>query len=268
MARSLKTLFRQLIELLPFGRDIFLVIRKNRVSISYRGKFDNYQMAAAASHKTAEYDIINKTKDENIDEEAKKLEADIHDYEYPLMFWLNNLLADNKSLLELGGSIGHLYYKSKQYALHPEGISWTIAELPAAVTLGTKIASSKGITNLTFFNSDEFATAKSADIFVTAGTIQYMQPTLWELLSSLEHMPNHVLINYLPAHRTLSYWTLQNLRLCEVPYRVYSARELEEKMTSLGFNLVDSWESPRRLDIPFHEDLTIESYKGYYFRQR
>ncbi len=168
-------------------------------------------------------------------------------------------------MLELGGSIGHFFYRIQKYIELPQEMRWTIAELPEAVALGKKLAQERQETRLDFLDSADISSAPPARIFLTAGTLQYMDLELPKLLAQLPEKPAHVLSHTLPVHRDRSYITLQNLQVCEVPYRIYSRLELEDGMRQMGYTLKASWTHKREVEIPFHRDLQIDGYCGHYF---
>jgi putative methyltransferase (TIGR04325 family) len=263
----LKHRAKALLELMPAGRDVYLLIAKRRIGISYRGVFQDAVTArnAIPPAKKNDYDVINRRKAENEAQEKERLENWFHTEDYPLLFWLSRLLHEPSSVLELGGSVGHFFYSMQRYYPCGAGIRWTIAELPEAVKLGRKLAVERGETHLSFVESNEIARQPAADIFLTAGTVQYMETPLPELLQSLTTLPSHVLVHNLPTHADRSYWTLQQLPLCEVAYRIYSRRDLVAGMQALGYSLVADWNKARTVEIPFHRDLEVEGYCGFYF---
>lgn len=253
--------------MLPYGHDIFLFINRKRMGISYRGFYSTYAQALGMADKTKlDYDVVNRNKASNQTQEEAVLDNPPRDYDYPLLYWLSNLILPDTRLLELGGSIGHLYYASKKYFPHPETIQWTIAELEAAVSLGKRIGERRGEKALRFIESDKIQHTDEADVFVTAGTIQYVEDDLDTVLASLPTLPIHVLVNYLPAHDYRTFYTLQYLQVCEVPYKVYSKEAFEKSMNKLGYELVSTWRSDRKLEIPFHPELAIDHYSGFYYR--
>jgi putative methyltransferase (TIGR04325 family) len=106
------------------------------------------------------------------------------------------------------------------------------------------------------------------DIFMTAGTLQYMEATLPEILRSLKAIPENVLVHNLPLHSQIAFWTLQNLGVCEVPYKIHAQEEFKTAMENLGYELVASWTNPRQIEIPRHRTIRIEGYLGFYFRHK
>jgi putative methyltransferase (TIGR04325 family) len=269
MISVLKTRLRLLIELLPFGRDLFLWLVRSRQSISYRGYFDSKEQAQLAinDRKNSQYDVINRNKAANIDREEAKLDSYFKDTDYPAFFWLTQCLEENTHVLELGGSLGHYYYACQRFHMLLGSMSWTIAELPEAVALGESIASKRGENSLGFIDSRQIGMVRPANLFLTAGTLQYMEKSLCDILRGLRQKPEHVVVHHLPVHKKKAYWTLQALSLCEVPYRVYGYQQLVSEMEQLNYVLVKEWRYPRYIEIPFKRRKTaIEGYLGFYFK--
>jgi putative methyltransferase (TIGR04325 family) len=257
-------------ELLPFGRDLYLSITRNRHAISYRGVFDSLEQAnsAISSKKASSYDIVNADKAAHHEAEKQKLDDWFHDIDYPLLYWLSKLTKPNYHVLELGGSIGHFFYSIQNYSPCPAGVKWTIAELPGAVELGDKIAKERKEYRLSFIESKNIELNEPVEIFFSAGTLQYMDEPLPKILAGLAELPVHVLIHNLPAHANRQFWTLQNLGICEVPYHIFSKPELINSMGELGYDPIAQWVNPREIEIPFHREQIIEGYLGFYFRKK
>lgn len=256
------------LELTPFGRDFYLWLSRNRLTISYRGVFTNFDMATneIPSGKINNYDLVNIGKSEKIEQERKGLDSWFHDTDYPVLFWFAQLLREKSVVLELGGSVGHSFYSFEKYIQYPEKMKWYIAELSEAIKLGRFFADERNEKRLLFINSERLCDIQSVDIFFTAGTLQYVGKTLRELLQDLQVMPRHVIVHNLPCHSHKSFWTIQNLGVCEVPYHIYSKQELLNDMSDLGFETVGYWKKDRIVEIPFYSDISIEGYLGYYFR--
>ncbi|BHH86272.1 methyltransferase, TIGR04325 family [Desulforhopalus sp. 52FAK] len=256
------------LELLPFGRDIYLQMAKNRLGISYRGIYDSYNDAKKAlpTNKPGFYDVINKNKATNIETEKQGLDVRFQDMDYPVLYWLTKLMKKNSIVLELGGNIGHFFYTFETFSLYPSGVQWIIAELREAVLLGRKIAEERNEQRLTFVESDKMYNLGVSEILLTSGTLQYMDISLPQLLNEFQTLPPHVIVHNLPSHKDMSYWTLQNLEVCEVPYRIYSQEELLREMKNLGYGLEAQWKYDRKVEVPYHLDMQVEGYLGYYFR--
>jgi len=255
------------LEILPYGRDLYLILYGNRSGICYRGKFEKIEEAqeAISKNKNSKYDIVNSNKSKNEEREKISFDRIIDDHDYPILFWISKILSEDDAVLELGGSIGHFFYRIQKYIDLPQQMRWTIAELPEAVALGKKLAKERQEVRLDFIDSANISETQPARVFLTAGTLQYMDDSLPEILAKLPDLPLHVLSHTLPVHQDKSYMTLQNLGVCEVPYRIYSRLELERGMHELGYTLKASWTHKREVEIPFHRDLQIDGYCGHYF---
>ena len=266
--RSFKNRLRGLIELLPYGVDLRLWLGRKRLGITYRGVFESHSEAmGSVSSSNNQYDLINREKALHEKEERQSLDRPIPDFDYPLLFWLSRLLKPAGSVLDLGGSVGHFFYRSQQYFQHPPGIRWTIAELPAAVELGRRFAVEQKASGLSFFDSAQSPPWPTADILMTAGTLQYMEDSIEDVLAGFESKPAHILVNSLPMHPIYDFWTLQDLGACEVPYHIVSESVWLAGMERHGYRLVDRWTQPRKIQIPFYEKNSTESYTGFVFER-
>ena len=264
--QSFKKRLRGLIDLMPYGVDLRLWLGRKRLGITYRGVFESHSEAMQSlGSSNNQYDLINREKALHEEEERQSLDRPIPDFDYPLLFWLSRLLKPAGSILDLGGSVGHFYYRSQQYFQHPAGIHWQIAELPAAVELGRRFAVERKASRLSFFDSAQSTPLPPVDVLMTAGTLQYMEESIEDLMTRFESRPRHILINSLPMHRTQDFWTLQNLGACEVPYHVFSELSWLDGLKRQGYRIVDRWSQLRRIEIPFYGDRLVESYQGFCF---
>ncbi len=269
MNQALKKRIINSLELLPFGHDLYLQLARKRLGITYRGVFESFELAqtSAERHLSNRYDIINEKKEEHLDQELPVIDQRVLDIDYPLLFWLSRLMRPSQTVWELGGSLGQSFYSFERYFPYPDNLRWVIAELPGAVRTGRKIAAQKNEQRLFFRDSSDAKCVEKAELFLTAGTLQYMESDINDVLDNLGCLPAHVLIHNLPAHRTEEFWTLQYLDVCEIPYRIYSIRSLTEKLKNKGYEIIDQWKNPRQIDIPFHPEKSVEGYCGFYFRK-
>ena len=265
---SIKGRISRAIELLPYGRDIVLHLTRNRRGISYRGVFNSWEEAAQAvsKGKSGDYDVINADKASDPEREKQRLETWFHEVDYPLLYWLSRIIGEGCTVLDLGGSLGHFFYSISDKLDLPKTLRYVIAELPSAVAYGTEISRERKENRLSFLDSSELSSVQKVDVFMTAGTLQYMRKQLPEIIDEFNERPRHVLIHTLPVHAEKEFSTIQNLGLCEVPYRIYSMDLLCEEMKSRGYELIEKWVSDRTIEIPFHRSLAILGYAGFYFR--
>lgn len=270
MNHALKKRIINSIELLPYGHDLYLQLARKRLGITYRGVFDSFEGAQSQSERALanEYDVINKQKGEHLEEELPQLESRVLDIDYPLLFWLSRLIEPSDHILELGGSIGQGFYSFEHYFPYPPGIRWTIAELDAAVEAGSRLAHQRHETRLQFVTSANIGSTDRANAFMTAGTLQYMNTSVQDIISQLAGLPDHVIIHNLPAHDSEDFWTLQYLDVCEVPYHIHSLATVVPAIEALGYTLKDQWKNKRLIEIPYHPQHRVDAYFGFYFQKR
>jgi len=132
------------------------------------------------------------------------------------------------------------------------------------IKAGEKIAKEMDSQGLSFTN--DFREADGADILLTLGTLQYIEPSLAELLGQLGKKPIHLLISMVPFYDGESFITLQNVGYAFSPYKIQNRSEFIDSLTSLGYELIDSWEWDRTCSIPFHPELCVRAYHGFYFQ--
>jgi putative methyltransferase (TIGR04325 family) len=269
LKKVVKERILQTIELLPYGRDIVLYLTRKRRGISYRGAFATWEetVQAASKSQLSDYDIINASKASAPEREKQRLDTWFHDSDYPLLYWLSRTISERCTVLDLGGSLGHFFYSIQNKLDLPENLQYVIAELPAAVAYGTEIAQERKESRLSFLDSRMLSSVRNLDVFLSAGALQYMPKHLPEIIDEFSVRPAHVLIHNLPVHAEREFFTIQNLGLCEVPYRIYSESLLCNEMKSRGYELTAKWLKDRTIEIPFHRQLVIQGYAGYYFHK-
>ena len=259
---------RSAIEWLPFGRDLFLFVAGTRLGIAYRGVHNTAEAAREriGTGATDQYDHVNQLRRQNAESEIEALGQPLVDTDYPLLFWLFRSYEPGLRVLELGGSLGQLFYGLHRRAPLPDDAVWTIAELPNAVEFGREIADQRG---LSFIESDQIGDAAPCDLFVTAGRFNMlrrnMKEDLPEILNNLQALPPQVIVHNTSMHLESEWWTRQNLGVVEVPYRIYSQSRMIEDMARLGYRQTAAWGHERPVHIPFHLDLAVERYLGFRF---
>ena len=143
-----------------------------------------------------------------------------------------------------------------------------MCDVPAVVESGAALAAEEGAADRLRFTT-AFADASGADVLLAAGSLQYVETPLAELLGGLASPPAHILINKTPTHATREFVTLQNIGLAFCPYRIHRRDALPASLQAIGYELVDSWENADlRCEVPFHPDAGPIVYVGHYFRRQ
>lgn len=184
--------------------------------------------------------------------------------DYPVLFFLSPILSELRNVFDLGGSIGNLFFQLDRHLKFSEKVVWTIYDLPSKRSAMIEFAEKKGEKRLKF--TDQFSSASGADLFIVVGAIQYFETTLAELLSSLDRLPKHVIVNRSPFSDGRDIVTVQDGGLWLNPCKLHSVEKLLSGMRDLGYRLISSWPvNERNLRIPLIPEYR-EPYFGFYFR--
>ena len=185
--------------------------------------------------------------------------------DYPVLYWMRPVIEQAGRVFDFGGHVGISYYGFQRHLPFPDSLSWTICDVPAVVLEGAELAQLRGTSQLHF--TTRFAEADGVDILLAAGSLQYVEDGfLARALGQLREKPRHVIIQRTPLHDHRAFVTLQATGLAFCPYNVAHRATLIEGLTTIGYELVDSWTSPRMLEIPFHPECTLQHYSGLYFQ--
>jgi len=184
--------------------------------------------------------------------------------DYPMLFFLAPIKAEIRSVFDLGGGIGNLFYLLDSHLDFSEELLWTIYELPLKKESILDFARSKGERRVAF--TENFQQASGVDLFVAVGALHYFEPALPDLLRDLSQLPRHVMINRSPFSSGDDIVTVQDYKYWVFPCKLHSATKLASGMRELGYELVASWSvHERRLSVPLHPERKAP-YQGFYFR--
>lgn len=184
--------------------------------------------------------------------------------DYPAMFWLERAFAAGTRVFEIGGHVGEAFYAYRQFVEYPEALQWTILDVPTIAADGARIAAERGAENLRFIS--EMRDVPEADVVFAAGALQYFeQPVLADSIRAMAAPPDWVIVNSTPMHDGEPYITLQNIGSAYCPYRIFNREELIASITTLGYELVHSWQKDRKVVIPGHPDKCFDHYSGLVF---
>jgi putative methyltransferase (TIGR04325 family) len=182
---------------------------------------------------------------------------------------MQRLMGEVKSVLDIGGSVGNLFYCYSRYLRYPPGFTWTVFEVPETVAAGRRLAQEKDERRLRFV--DRIEACDSVDAVVISGALHYFEELPPELTRSLRRRPQHVFINRTPVIDGPSAITIQDHEqyFAISPARILSRGLLLQTMTDAGYELVDEWKAHElRLRIPLHPEASVPAYSGFYFRRK
>ena len=186
--------------------------------------------------------------------------------DYPIMLHLRELLRENQNLVDLGGSIGMMYYTTKKYLTLPEGLEWVVCDVPKMTDAGRELAAREADRSRQLHFVNDLGSAGNADVLFSSGALQFIEKPLPELLKELPQLPPAVLINRIPAWDYEPFATIHDIGFCLAPYQIFNRPNFISAMQAIGYTLADSWSCPEStFSVRFHPRIRLSAYSGFYF---
>lgn len=184
--------------------------------------------------------------------------------DYAVLFWLQGLLAPGTRVFDFGGHVGVSWHGWRDYLRYPDGLRWTVCDVPAVVREGQALARERGAQGLEF--TSEIADGAGADVLLVAGALQYVDLQLPGLLARIGTRPPHVLVNKTPLQDGPEFVTVQSTGRAFHPYRIYNREAFIGGMAALGYRVVDEWRNRETAcRIPLARGRDVAAYTGLYF---
>jgi putative methyltransferase (TIGR04325 family) len=230
----------------------------------FRGLFDSFEQAAASTPAGLKPSYDNA---EAAGMYLERLSA-VYPSDYPVMFWLDRLFREGaRNIFEIGGHIGVAYYAYQRYLAYPDGLGWTILDMPAVTEQGRRHAKTHDSRGALRFTLD-WPAASCADVLLAAGSLQYLPMTVDAMLRELKQPPTWLVLSMTPVHPTRCYYTLQNIVTACCAYRIDSRERLVSGLEQLGYGLIDEWTNAEKsCHIAFEPEWSLDHYKGFLFKR-
>ena len=184
--------------------------------------------------------------------------------DYGVLFWMRGILDARSFVFDLGGHVGVSYHGWRRYLDYPKGMRWLVHDVPAITKVGVELAGELPSEGLSFTN--DLADASGSNIYLAAGSLQYIEDDLAKMLGRLRGLPRHLIINKMPLYDGDSFVTVQSTGRAFHAYRIFNRAELVDSVLGLGYRVVDDWANREQsCAIPFTRGRDIDAYSGYYF---
>ena len=183
--------------------------------------------------------------------------------DYAVLFWLKGLLDERSFVLDVGGHVGVSYHGWRNYLRYPKGMRWLVQDVPAIIQVGAELAKERPSDGLAF--TSDVADGRGCNVFLAAGSLQYVDESLTALLDRIGPRPRHLILNKMPVYDGDTFVTVQSTGRAFHPYRIYNRGELLAELAALGYRVVDDWANrEQHCEIPFTRDRDIDAYSGFY----
>lgn len=183
--------------------------------------------------------------------------------DYPVMYWLRDLMGPSTHIFDFGGYSGITYRAYAPYLRYPEGMEWIVYDVPAVIAAARKHHEQIALTEKHLRFTDNLEDVDDIDIFLASGSLHYCKKSLSNYIRQLGARPRYLLLNKLPLIPDKSFVTLQNMGPAIAPYRIFNADEFTQEIQALGYRVRDTWSNPDvACYIPFHPDNTVKEFTG------
>jgi len=184
--------------------------------------------------------------------------------DYPVLFCLSRAEDDLHRVFDLGGNVGNLFYCYQQYLNFANDLVWMVYDLPSKKPIGEKLAAQRNEHRIRYVNA--ISAASGADLFIASGSLHYFEEPLDQMLSQLDELPRHVVVNRTPCSEGEDIITVQDNRSYLCPCKLPGRTKLIAGMQKLGYELRVSWPiHERKLWVPLHPEWSRSYYSGFYF---
>ncbi|MBB6486247.1 methyltransferase, TIGR04325 family [Rhizobium lusitanum] len=227
----------------------------------FTGAYPSYDaaMAAARRRTLAGYDH------DEIATVAFGKMCEVAPWDYPVLFWIRNLLPSIDGLVDAGGHMGTKYRAFR--SLLPLGVSfqWVVYDLPAIVRAGQSLAEKEGLAHLKFV--DRIEDAGRMPLFLGSGLMQYLDMPLSRLLQQMPSLPQHLILNKVALRKGDNIVTLERIGRSYVPYHMRNEADFIADITRLGYKQIDRWTIPSLSHtIDTHPEMGRSESAGFYFQ--
>ncbi|HEY4048068.1 MAG TPA: methyltransferase, TIGR04325 family [Acidobacteriaceae bacterium] len=248
--------------ILGAARDVYTYRYFNdpRKAPRYRGVYPTYRSAEKALPRGK----VQGFNAEAVPDYFLKTAFALNPGDYPVLFWLSQILEAGSGVFDLGGGLGQCYYTYRDFLAFPPGIHWVVCDVESLIERGRALAEERRATDLSFTNDP--SQANGAQILLSNGALHYIEPDLSEMLGPLAALPHHILINRVPMYSGEPYYTQQNTHHSYSVNKVMNESQFVRRLEELKYERVDAWTLPRTLHVPFHPERFVKNFRGFYFR--
>jgi putative methyltransferase (TIGR04325 family) len=177
------------------------------------------------------------------------------------------LLAELRTVYDVGGNAGNLYFCYKNYLTFRPDLVWTVNDLPAPIAAGRALAVERGEYSLKF--TDRWEEASGTDLMLISGALHYFEEPLASRLHRLKQKPRYILINRTPLTARPTVGAVQDAGTYQVACLLLNRDTLIQGLLEIGYNLLDSWRCEElNFTVPANPDYDVGAYSGLWFRLR
>lgn len=184
-------------------------------------------------------------------------------WDYPVLWWLGQLVGDAPGLLDAGGHMGPKFRAFGPRLPLPEGFDWAVYDVPAIVRAGRARAMREGLCGISFH--DRLEAVPPLPIVLGSGLLQYLDLTFADFMAALPVRPRHLILNKVATREGPTVVTLEQFPGAEVPYIVRDHGAFVASLAAMGYAIRDSW-TIAQLSLK-HATFGQSTSRGYYLER-
>lgn len=182
--------------------------------------------------------------------------------DYPALFHLLENLAAIRTVFDLGGNAGNVFYRFGRYIDWNDDLRWTICDLPRNLAFAASYAAEQDERRLGFTTQPE--DLDGHDLLFVSGALHYFEDPV-RLVATARRKPRFILINRTPLTERESYVAVQDVGDWMVPCVIHNRPGLYRDLQVLGYALRDEWSVPEfRLQVAGSAALSVPEYAGFF----
>ena len=186
-------------------------------------------------------------------------------WDYPVLFWLSQILTADSVVLDAGGHMGTKYRAFSPYLELSPPLRWVVYDQPKIIEEGQRLAERDGLKALEFIR--DLADAPKANIVLASGLMQYLDQSLSELLKCMPERSRYVVLNKVAVRDGERIVTLENFDRALVPYQIRNRTKFFADIDEAGYEIMDQWTVPSFAHvIPTHPHLGSSESLGFCLR--
>ncbi|MDE1177887.1 MAG: methyltransferase, TIGR04325 family [Edaphobacter sp.] len=186
--------------------------------------------------------------------------------DYAALYYMEKVLPAVRSVFDLGGNVGNLFYCYSKYLKGLEGVTWTVMDLPENVRRGRELAKERDASQLTF--SESWQDASGVDLLIACGCLHYFEKPFAQMILELKQKPPYVLINRTAMSDGEPVATVQDNGFSHTACMLHNREQVIAGLKEIGYVLEDQWRAPElSLEIPGYPEHRVWSYAGMFLRR-
>jgi putative methyltransferase (TIGR04325 family) len=196
----------------------------------------------------------------------RTFEEELRPSDHDAIEQIGPLLPELRRVVDIGGSVGNVYYLYGRHLELPAALEWVVCELPESVRHGRALAAERGVTQLRF--EQGLARCGPAELALFSGSLHYLEQPASVLLAELGALPRYVLINRSPVTEAAPMYAVQDAGEWFTAAKVLQRSELVEDLERAGYRLRAEWACYElNVRFPLHPQHSAEHYSGFLFER-